>query len=263
MSVEKENAKSASPTFGQVSAVVIVVLLIFVTAIILPDILDYWLRSAQLTAKSTQTSTPTPTPTPSPTVSPDQQQVKPPPSSSPQAQTSLSPQAQNTQPISAVPVASPATPSSDPSKVFEAYGRLITLIVGLVSALGIFGGYFIRKSIKETEEDVEKKLKESLAKWEEERKEINRKFDERAGVIDEKIKQGQEELDEVVRQGKERLTEQLQEAEQLRKEFESLVRKANDALTPFPVEPETQPSPVSEAAEEVDREIERTEDTDD
>jgi uncharacterized membrane-anchored protein YhcB (DUF1043 family) len=44
------------------------------------------------------------------------------------------------------------------ARVFETFGRLITLILAVVSVLGVFFGFFVRKSIREVEEDMEKKV---------------------------------------------------------------------------------------------------------
>jgi hypothetical protein len=52
------------------------------------------------------------------------------------------------------------------SKVFEAYGRLVTTVVSLITVLGVFFVYFSRKSHRELEEEVRSHIEREMTKIE-------------------------------------------------------------------------------------------------
>ncbi len=79
--------------------------------------------------------------------------------------------------------------TTDSSKVFEAYGRLITILVAFMSVLGVFFGYFVRRSIRETEDDMDKRLTRSLDGWEKERKEIKQEYGDQSAKLEKKIQE--------------------------------------------------------------------------
>lgn len=50
--------------------------------------------------------------------------------------------------------------------MFESFGHFLTLLLGLISLLGLFFGYFTRKSLMETQGDLKQDLKEAKDAWE-------------------------------------------------------------------------------------------------
>lgn len=88
-----------------------------------------------------------------------------------------------------MPGATAMQPMLASASFFEAYARLITLVLSILSVLGLFFAYFVRKSLREIEEDVEKRFDRTLKSWETDQKairdqnatyasEIKAKFDE-------------------------------------------------------------------------------------
>lgn len=75
--------------------------------------------------------------------------------------------------------AAPATSASKPSsenlaagslelkgsELFETYAKLLTMLLGFVSVLGVFFGYFVRKSLREVEEDLRGHVALSMDLW--------------------------------------------------------------------------------------------------
>ena len=55
------------------------------------------------------------------------------------------------------------------SEIFDTYGKLITMLLGFISVLGVFFGYFVRKSLREAEEDLRDHVKLSMDLWEKEK----------------------------------------------------------------------------------------------
>ncbi len=54
-------------------------------------------------------------------------------------------------------------------KIFETYGKLITMLLGFVSILGVFVGFFVRKSLREIEDDVENRVEKRMKLWEDQK----------------------------------------------------------------------------------------------
>jgi uncharacterized small protein (DUF1192 family) len=55
---------------------------------------------------------------------------------------------------------------------FEPYARLVTLLLSIVSVLGLFFAYFVRKSLHETEEALEKRFDRNMELWKTEQKTV-------------------------------------------------------------------------------------------
>jgi hypothetical protein len=55
---------------------------------------------------------------------------------------------------------------------FEPYARLVTLLLSIISVLGLFFAYFVRKSLHETEEALEKRFDRNMDLWKEEQKTV-------------------------------------------------------------------------------------------
>lgn len=70
---------------------------------------------------------------------------------------------------------------------FETYARLVTLFLAIVSVLGVFFGYFVRKSIRETEEDIEKRFDRNMDLWKKERGELLKQYEDDAKKLREKL----------------------------------------------------------------------------
>jgi predicted Holliday junction resolvase-like endonuclease len=77
--------------------------------------------------------------------------------------------------------------SIDSSSLFDSYGRFVTLLVGLLSVLGIFFGYFVRKSIHEMEEKMETKIDKILANWKEEKTQIKDSYEKQSDQLNLKL----------------------------------------------------------------------------
>ena len=80
------------------------------------------------------------------------------------------------------------------SEIFETYGKLLTMLLGFISVLGVFFGYFVRKSLREVEEDLRDHVALSMDLWEKEKdrlsgevtsklKEINRHQQQQAKLV--------------------------------------------------------------------------------
>src|SRR5690349_15427476 len=119
--------------------------LLIVLAVTLPEYLDYCLLSKQLDFQQKQPSAATNAPPPMVGTNVTTTQVT-----------------TNKEPVP-TPWAQPSTQIKIPSdRLFESYGRFLTLIVGLLSVLGVFFGYFVQKSLRETEKDLNDKLEKSV-----------------------------------------------------------------------------------------------------
>ena len=70
---------------------------------------------------------------------------------------------------------------------FETYARLVTLFLAIVSVLGVFFGYFVRKSIRETEEDIEKRFDRNMDLWKKERDDLLKQYEDDANKLREKL----------------------------------------------------------------------------
>lgn len=94
------------------------------------------------------------------------------------------------------------------SEIFETYGKLLTMLLGLVSVLGVFFGYFVRKSLREVEEDLRGHVQQSMDFWGKER---DRLSSEVSGKLNE-------------------IAEQRQQQEKLSQEFEKTVERSKQVL---------------------------------
>lgn len=79
------------------------------------------------------------------------------------------------------------SPSHTPD-TFETYARLVTLLLALVSVLGVFFGYFVRKSLRETEDDLDKRFDRQMMLWEKERDALLKRYGDDADELEKSIK---------------------------------------------------------------------------
>jgi len=108
--------------------------------------------------------------------------------SQPTSATQVTPGATAVTQAPAAPVSmSAANPTAATAQLFESYARLVTLFLGVASVLAVFFGYFVRKSIRETEEDVDKRFDRSLNLWEKERSSLLDQYKADALKLVEKI----------------------------------------------------------------------------
>ncbi len=154
---DPSQAQLPKPSVGWYAASAIVLLLILTTAILTPDYLNYRLRVQELSA-----------------------QVKPSPTLAGMLTGPLvgppSPQAASGTP--SLPLPTVIKPALETSQIFETYGKLITMLLGFVSILGVFVGYFVRKSLREIQEDVYKDVEKRMLLWELEKQMVLRSLDE-------------------------------------------------------------------------------------
>jgi hypothetical protein len=135
-------------------------LVLLVAAILTPDYLNYRLRMAAIEAGKVSTIPAIATPGT--------------PITAPGNPTTL-PGNPGTAPVNAGTVkSSPTTSGVTPqelksSEIFEAYGRLLTMLLALGSVLGVFFGYFVRKSLREMEEDLRTHVIQNMDSWEKQR----------------------------------------------------------------------------------------------
>jgi hypothetical protein len=162
-------------------------------AVALPDYYQYKLREKQLDLWKPNRQEPiVPASSPSTTASSDVGETSP----------------QRGEPI-------PAT--ADSAVLFESYARFITLLVGLVSVLGFFVTFLIRRSIRETEEDMDKKLDKSIGGWKIEQASMKQNYEDQSNKLILKITEVdtlKEEVSDLEKRLKERL-KALDESEAL------------------------------------------------
>ena len=94
------------------------------------------------------------------------------------------------------------------SEIFETYGKLLTMLLGLVSVLGVFFGYFVRKSLREVEEDLRGHVQQNMDFWGKER-------DRLSNEVSGKLKE---------------IAEQRQQQEKLSQEFEKTAERSKQVL---------------------------------
>jgi len=109
-----------------------------------------------------------------------------------------------------MPGATAVQPMLASASFFEAYARLITLMLSILSVLGLFFAYFVRKSLREMEEDVEKRFDRTIKSWEKDQKAVSDQVAADAIEIKSKCTETQA-LYENVKQLKEDLTEAINE----------------------------------------------------
>gem|GEM_PF-5077693 len=126
------------------------------------------------------------------------------------------------------------SPTAATAQLFESYARLITLFLGLASVLAVFFGYFVRKSIRETEEDVDNRLERSLKLWEK----------EKTSLLDQ------------YKADCEKLEKKIGEAEALEKGTRKLMNELTDALQTSRQTPGLANTTVADAASAVDAQLE-------
>lgn len=208
----------------------ILVLALLVGATVLPDILPYLFgpkppRYLPTPAPQMLPSAPTPPETNPPSA------VSPPP---------IPATGTTAPPLTVINASSPtisagsAMPPTSTAQLFEAYARLVTLLLGVASVLGLFFGYFVRKSLRETEEDVDKRFDRSLALWEK----------ERATLLD------QYKADAT------KLEAQIKISETLEKKMHELMQELTDALQSTRQSNEQPATVIGDAASKVDAQLE-------
>lgn len=132
----------------------------------------------------------------------------------------------------------PGPISVDSSALFDSYGRFITLLVGLISVIGIFFGYFVKKSIHETEESMGAKIDKILIDWKEEKGRIEKNYETQSNMLTQKLGEVTSLKDEVSSL-KERLREYLDEYETSKQEY-----------TEGPAPPTQDPTSVAQALDQ-------------
>jgi len=110
------------------------------------------------------------------------------------------PTSDSTSPVSASPPTTPVTSVTtdekkvalDSSQIFETYGKVVTMLLGFVSILGVFVGYFVRKSLREIQKDIYHDVEKRMKLWEEQKdmllesvKETRSKFEGLTGLYTE------------------------------------------------------------------------------
>lgn len=116
----------------------------------------------------------------------------------------------------------------DSSLLFESYGRFITLLVGLLSVLGLFFGFFVRKSVHEMEEKMETKIEKILSDWKEEKTEIKQSYKDQSDQLNTKLNEVGS-LKAEVEDLKIRLTEYLDDYDKSKQKYaEGPTRPAED-----------------------------------
>lgn len=218
MTKQTSEAEKASQKFpASISVAGALIFLLMLTAMALPEYFRYRLRVKQLEFSQQQAM---------------QQAAAS--SASPSATSQTVPSSGQTQQVSAGATAESAS-------LFESYARFITLLVGLVSVLGFFLGFFIRRSIREHEEDIDKKLAKSVEGWKDEQTAIKQSYKEQSEKLDSKIREV-DALKEGVSDLERRLKDRLKELN----ESEALYKRGG---------PEVLPS-TADVAKEVDETLE-------
>ncbi len=94
------------------------------------------------------------------------------------------------------------------SEIFETYGKLLTMLLGFLSVLGVFFGYFIRKSLREVEDDLRGHVQQNMDFWGKERdrlsNEVSGKLKE-MGEQSERLEERSREFEKTVEQSKQLL----------------------------------------------------------
>ena len=98
--------------------------------------------------------------------------------------------------------------SPRPSEIYETYAKLVTMMLGFVSVVGVLAGYFVRKSVRELTEDVRIEVAREVKIFERDRTHAL-----------EKIKEAEDATKKA-----------LAEAERIKKEFEELLKKVSVEL---------------------------------
>ena len=116
------------------------------------------------------------------------------------------------------------------SDIFETYGKLLTMLLAFVSVLGVFFGYFVRRSLREVEEDLRGHVQTTLDLW-------GRRYEELASGV----------------------TTQLEEIGRQKTEFEEIVRNSRKVLEALEAEAKSREqenappvAPVKDAAAAID-----------
>jgi hypothetical protein len=162
----------------------IFLLVVFVAAILTPDYFNYQLRLARIQAASKISTTNLIPPSQTGTAGCKGESAALLPAPSPS----------KVEPESLLP------PSTEPknSEIFETYGKLLTMLLAIVSVLGVFFGYFVRKSLREVEEDMRRQVMDTMGFWE---KEKIRFFGEVNSTL-EQVKKQQSEVSDTIASSK-------------------------------------------------------------
>jgi hypothetical protein len=162
-----------------------------------------------------------------------------------------------TSPVSASSVTTTG-PYNDPSKVFESYGRLITLLVALLSALGVFFGYFVRRSIRDTEEDMDNRLTKNMDAWKEERKGIEQRYQDQINAWESKligVEELKTRLEGLQAEYSKSLEELKTDIKNLEIEYNQSIKEYKEAITQYKTEPQRSGPDIKEAAKDLDSQI--------
>lgn len=157
MSDSTDDPKAAKQfeSFRPYAIIGTVLLVVFVTAILTPDYFNYRLRMERIkiAGKTSATSSAANSSSVTPSNKAESTGAVPSQSQTKVESETLSP------------------PSTEPksSEIFETYGKLLTMLLAFVSVLGVFFGYFVRKSLREVEEDMRQQVKDNMGFWEKER----------------------------------------------------------------------------------------------
>lgn len=221
-------------------------LAILAFAIITPELLDFSIRQQQLQKLTIIQQAP------NSAISGQQPMQEPPtsptidstsPIQQPTPSTHLRPSVHSSQSEGLSTSLSPVTILSDTertSKIFDAYGRLLTLLVAMISIMGVFFGYFVRRTIREVEEDVEKRLTKSLDGWEKERNDIKGDY-----------AKSKEQLES----GIIKVSELEQKADNLQKLMDKRLTLLDEAIKRYQEPPVTTKPDIQRAIEELDKDL--------
>jgi hypothetical protein len=159
-----------APSYESVTpyAVTAVILLIILCAAILtPDYLNYRYRVVALTTASKNQVTPIKS----------SEATKQPASTSPNALQYIA--SSETTSMADVPIKT--------SDMFEVYGKLVTMLLGFISIIGVLFGYFVRRSLREVEDDIRGAVEHRVVLWEKEKDALSTSTKEQLGQAREEL----------------------------------------------------------------------------
>lgn len=164
-----------------------ILLVVFVTAILTPDYFTYKLRLARIESQN-RASVTNSTATIQPAATSNQGAPKNSPTPGPTDKTESGD----------IP---PSSIEPKSSEIFETYGKLLTMLLAFVSVLGVLFGYFVRRSLREVEEDMRRLVTETMGSWEKEWNRLSKEVTSKLTEIDAK----QAEVKEIIASSKQAL----------------------------------------------------------
>lgn len=138
----------------------------------------------------------------------------------------------------------------DLSRMFDTYARLLTMLVAVLSGFGVFFGFFVRKSIREVEDDIRKDSKERLLEMTAKNDELKTYMNTLKGDLESRAV----ELSELVDKSK-GLISQLNEA--LERSSAEAERVASGAVAPAQVVEAAKRDEVAAISDQIDEELEK------